>query len=174
MKKSDINPFPEYFDRYINLVTDDTLSAAFETSEKQLRDLDRTVLENLDGKRYAPDKWTVKDILQHVIDTERIFAYRALRFARNDNTALPGFDENLFANHTDANTRTINDLLDELMVVRQSTKLLFAGFDDEMLQRFGQCWNYQASVIAIGFTCLGHQTHHLNVIKERYLPLLGK
>jgi hypothetical protein len=174
MKKSDINRFPEYFDRYINLVTDDTLSAAFETSEKQLHALDKTVLERLDGKRYAPDKWTVKDIVQHVIDTERIFAYRALRFARNDNTALPGFDENLFANHTNANSRTINDLVDELHVVRHSTKLLFKGFDDDMLRRVGRCWNYETSVITLGFTSLGHQTHHLNVITERYLPLLEK
>jgi len=172
MKKSDIYPMPEYFDRYINLVADVELLLAFDKSIEQLHAIDKDLFTKLDHKRYAPEKWTVKDIIQHVIDSERVFAYRALRFARNDNTLLPGFDENSFAQHTTANLRTINSLLEELTVVRKANRLMYESFDDTMLMRSGKVWKYELSVLAMGFNIIGHQIHHLKVIDERYAPLI--
>lgn len=172
MKRSDINPTPEYFDHYINLVADIEIIESFNNSIEQLNTIDRVLFAKLDGKRYAPDKWTVKDILQHLIDTERVFAYRALRFARNDSTELPGYDENSFALNTTANDRSINSLLEEMTILRKSTIMLFGSFTDAMLLRTGKCYNTKLSVLAIGFVITGHQLHHVRIIEERYLSLI--
>lgn len=119
--------------------------------------------------RYAEGKWTIKDIIQHIIDAERIFSYRALRISRNDQTPLPGFEENDYAEHTNANARSIQELLTEMATVRQSTLLLFKSFTDEQLQVMGTASNHPISVRAIGFLVIGHQKHHQRIFKERYL-----
>jgi uncharacterized damage-inducible protein DinB len=119
--------------------------------------------------RYAEGKWTIKDILQHIIDAERIFAYRALRFARNDKTDLPGFEENEYVDEANANNRTIIQLLTELSAVRHATLLLFKTFSDSQLLRMGTANNNAMSVRALGFVIIGHQNHHQRVFQERYL-----
>ena len=119
--------------------------------------------------RYAEGKWTIKEIIQHVIDTERIFSYRALRISRGDQTALPGFDENDYVDNTNANGRHLQSLLTELSIVRQSTLALFKSFSDEQLKRLGTASNSNISVRAIGFILIGHQKHHQKIFKERYL-----
>lgn len=119
--------------------------------------------------RYAEGKWTIKDILQHLIDTERIFAYRALRIARNDQTALPGFDETAYAGATDANARHLQNLLTELSIVRQGTIHLFKSFTSEDLLKTGTASGYNVSVRALGYLIIGHQYHHIKIYKERYL-----
>lgn len=118
---------------------------------------------------YAEGKWTIKEIIQHIIDTERIFAYRALRISRNDKTPLPGFEENDYAQNTDAKTRSIQDLLTEFSAVRHSNLLMFKSFSDEQLRRIGTASNHEISVRAIGFLLLGHVKHHQKVFEERYL-----
>lgn len=119
--------------------------------------------------RYAEGKWTIKDIIQHIIDTERIFAYRALRISRNDKTPLPGFEENEYVENTIANGRSIQELLTEFSAVRHSNLLLFKSFSDEQLTRMGTASNHPISVRAIGFLMIGHQKHHQRVFQERYL-----
>jgi uncharacterized damage-inducible protein DinB len=119
--------------------------------------------------RYAEGKWTIKDIIQHVIDTERIFAYRALRISRNDKTPLPGFEENDYVDNTSANTRSIQDLLAEFSAVRHSNIFLFKSFSQEQLLRMGTASENPISVRAIGFLIIGHQKHHQKVFVERYL-----
>jgi uncharacterized damage-inducible protein DinB len=119
--------------------------------------------------RYAEGKWTIKDIIQHLIDSERIFAYRALRISRNDKTPLPGFEENDYVENTNANGRSIQDLLTEFSAVRQSTILLFKSLTDEQLKRIGIASNNEISVRALGFVTIGHQKHHQKVFQERYL-----
>jgi uncharacterized damage-inducible protein DinB len=119
--------------------------------------------------RYAEGKWTIKEIIQHIIDTERIFAYRALRISRNDKTSLPGFDENAYVDNTNANGRSIQDLLTEFSAVRHSNLLLFKSFSDEQLMRIGVASENEVSVRAIGFIIIGHQKHHQKVFGERYL-----
>jgi uncharacterized damage-inducible protein DinB len=140
---------------------------------KKSRDKIVSILENLPIEkfnfRYAEGKWTIKDIIQHIIDAERIFSYRALRIARNDQTPLAGFNENEYAENTNAHSRNWNDLVAEFKLVRQTTIMLFKSFSEEQLVRVGTASNHSISVRAIGFVILGHQLHHYKVIKERYL-----
>jgi uncharacterized damage-inducible protein DinB len=119
--------------------------------------------------RYSDGKWTIKEIIQHIIDTERIFAYRALRISRNDTTPLAGFDENSYANNTIANTRSLQSLLTELSAVRHSNLLLFKSFSEDQLKRVGVASENPISVRAIGFILIGHQKHHQKVFEECYL-----
>ena len=119
--------------------------------------------------RYAEGKWTIKDIIQHIIDTERIFAYRALRISRNDETPLPGFDENHYVDNTDANSRNIQDLLAEFSAVRHANLFLFKSFSVEQMERTGTASNTVVSVRAIAFIIIGHLKHHQKVFQERYL-----
>ena len=174
MKRSEINPMPQYYDRYINLVADVELVPAFDSSILQLKGLDRNILASLDGRTYAPGKWTVKEIIQHVTDVERIMGYRVLLFARRDETIPQGFDQNLFVANARANARTIDALIDELITVRRATRSLYDSFDERALRSLGISWEYEISVLAMGFMIIGHQVHHLNVIEERYRPLLER
>ena len=173
MKKSDINPMPPYFDRYINLVETGELSQAFDQSIRQLELLDKLRLAKLDGKCYAPGKWSAKEIFQHIIDWERILSYRALLYARHKGAASQDIDGDLFAANMNAERRTIDALIDELKFVRVASKAMFESFDEKMLQNMGVCWKYEISVLATGFIIVGHQVHHLKIIEEKYFPLLN-
>lgn len=170
--RSQLFPMPEYFDRYINLVDDVPLQEAFDNSIKQLDHLEVKKIDAIGEKIYAPGKWTVKDILQHIIDAERILNYRVLRFARNDTTAAPGFDQDEVAGNAKTAGRSVAEMITELKAVRQSTILLFRSFDDKILRRRGINWKYKVSVLAMGFMIAGHQKHHLKVMEERYFPLV--
>ena len=117
---------------------------------------------------YAPDKWTIKQMLQHVIDTERIFAYRALAIARKEPASLIGFDENEYAKNATAAHRNWKEMIAEWKTVRQSTNMLFASFTEEDLKQKGTASDSPISVNAIGFIIFGHALHHLHVLKERY------
>lgn len=172
MKKSAINPMPPFFDRYINLAEDIDIFEAFRKYAPKEIFSETHKLEQMGDEIYAPEKWTVKDILQHVIDNERIMAYRALRFSRNDRTNLPGYDEALLGANTIASRRTIADLLEEFEQVRVSTISLFTNMDGEMMLRSGVANQTEISPLALGFVILGHPLHHMNVIRERYYPLL--
>lgn len=174
MKKSAISPDPGYFGRYVDLIADGELMDALQQSREELEAVDMERWQAVGNRTYAPGKWTLLDIVQHLIDTERIFCYRALRFARHDATPLSGFSQDAFAAHTTARKIAIGKLIGEWKLLRQSTLLMFEGFDDEMLLRTGVCNNTEMSVLAIGFTICGHQHHHLMIAEERYLPLAGK
>jgi hypothetical protein len=174
MKRSDIKTMPQYFEKYINLVDDLELSQAFGESVKQLDRLDRNLLARLDSKRYSPGKWTVKETLQHVIDWERILSFRTLLFARKEGSTPQGVDGDLLAVNMKADQRAIDSLVDELRITRLSTKALFESFDEETLQNTGTNWKYEISVLAMGFTIIGHQIHHLKIIEEKYYPLLDE
>lgn len=171
MKVTDIpeNEYSIFNATYINAAGEGNL---YEDLEISLHDFIRFVQDIPMDKfdyRYAEGKWTIKEIIQHIIDTERIFAYRALRISRNDITPLPGFDENDYASNTNANERHLQSLLTELSIVRQSTLALFKSFSEEQLKRIGIASNNEISVRAIGFIIIGHQKHHQKVYKERYL-----
>ena len=173
MKKSDIITMPEYFDRYINLVEDIELVEALQKQDQTLWQDKKELLIELGDSRYAPEKWTIKDILQHIIDTERIMSYRAVAFARGEQSVLAGFDQHLYGTNGKTERRTVENLLEELHQVRLSTIYLFESFDDEMLQKGGVASSVQISVLAIGFMLVGHQLHHLKVMEEHYFPLKG-
>lgn len=168
MKKDAISPDPGYFIRYIDLVPDVDLAAALETSLETILALDIETLEAKGDYAYAPGKWTVKDLFQHIIDTERIFTYRALMFARNDQQKIPSMDQDQFAAYADAGHRTIKDLLEELVALRKATIALFGGFSPAALLRTGISWKWEMSVLAVGFATVGHQIHHMNILREKY------
>lgn len=172
MKKSDVPRNPSYFDRYIDQVADVDLPEALRQSVADLDALDLNTLHALGDRVYAPGKWTIRDLLQHLTDCERIFQYRALRFARNDQTALPGFDENLYAEYSGATRRPLEEIMQELRIVREGTIALFQSFDEAALRRTGIMFKSELPVLAVGFTIAGHQIHHFKVMEERYFPLL--
>jgi hypothetical protein len=119
--------------------------------------------------RYAEGKWSIKEMIQHLIDAERVFCYRALNFARHDVHPLPGFDENKFAEVAKADRRTKEDLLEELSTVQKASALLFRSFDEEQLDSSGMANGTPNYVKAIGFTIVGHTRHHMKILRERYL-----
>ncbi len=171
MKKSDINQPPCYFDKYINLVDDIELSAAFEQSIAELDRLDLSKFKEIGDKVYAEGKWTIKDIFQHLIDSERVLAYRSLCIGRGDPTELPSFDQEIFAANIRTKDRTLEGIIAELKIVRQSTALLFESFDDAAMHRFLTIYGNRMSALAYGFAIVAHQIYHLNIIEERYFPL---
>lgn len=128
-----------------------------------------TIPEEMGEFRYAPEKWSIKELLCHMMDAERIFCYRALRFARNDATLLSGFEENDYAPQANAHGRTMQQLLTEMKNLRTSTIDLFASFTPEMLKRTGSANGNLISVVNLGYIVAGHETHHRNVLTERYL-----
>lgn len=172
MRKTDITTTPGYFDRYIRLVEDVEVMEAFQISITALNGLPVDRWTELGDRVYEHGKWTIKDIVQHIIDTERIFAYRALCMARGDFDKKPEFDENRFAANGNACRRALVDLIDELKVVRQSTTAMYHSFDEEVLKDPRCSFADGYSVLAIAYIIIGHQVHHLNILEERYYPLL--
>ena len=161
--------FPEDFKQYIALVPGNDLLGYFDTQTESVATVAGTLSEEQLLYRYAEGKWSVKDIFCHLIDCERIYNYRALCIARGDKTELPGFEENDYAKAAHADEHPISDIISEYKSVRASSIELFKSFNDEMLLRSGIANNSLRSVRAIGYSLAGHEIHHLNVIKERYL-----
>lgn len=161
--------FAPFYAPYVSKVADGDLLEELEISVHDLVRFVQNIPMDKYDYRYAEGKWTIKDILQHLMDSERIFAYRALRIARNDKTLLPGFEENEYANIAGGNNRSIRDLLTELAIVRQATIHLFKTFDADALIRTGTASGFSVSVRALGVIIIGHQKHHQQIFEERYL-----
>ena len=160
---------PHFYKNYVKQVEESDLLQALRISGHRALELVHAIPQNKLDFKYAPDKWTVRELLCHVIDAERIFAYRALRFARNDKTPLPGFEENDYAPQANASGRSIEKITAEMAHLRSSTIDLFEGFTPEMLTRKGISNKNELSVVALGFIIAGHETHHCHILKERYL-----
>lgn len=169
MKRPQINEHPAYYTHYIGLVKGDNILKQLEDQVIDIQAIISEIPEEKENYAYAPGKWTIKEVLGHIIDTERIMAYRALRFARKDKTALPGFDENEYVANSDYNKRTLYDIAHEFAIVRESNLALFKHFNEEALDQRGTANNNEATVRAILFMIAGHANHHLNVIKTKYL-----
>ncbi len=169
MPRPDLSRVPDFFHNYINQVKDDELMQALKNNSAAMEIFFKTIPSEKHDYRYAAGKWTIKEVVQHLIDTERIFNYRALCFARKDTTPLPGFDENLFAANAKAGKRNWNDLMEEFAAVRKSTEILFASFDEEQLESAGNSNGRSNYVLGMGFICVGHCNHHRKIIEERYL-----
>jgi len=167
--RPDLSRVPAFYHNYISYVPGDDLVEAFHSQTPAFIQFIESIPPDKYDYRYADGKWTVKEVLQHIIDAERIFSYRALRFARKDPTFLPGFDENAFADNAEAGKRDWNNLVEEFKSVRMSTEYLFASFDDDQLNAAGTSNNNSIYVLGIGFIVIGHSMHHVKVLKERYL-----
>jgi len=173
MTKNDLNPseFNPYYGTYITQTGTLSLRDGLKSSgAKTVSFLESIPLEKLEF-RYAKGKWTIKEIIQHLMDAERIFSYRALRIARQDKTPLPGFEQDDYVVPSQANKRSFEDLVNELKSIKSSTVTLFNSFSDDMLMQLGTASNSPFSVRAIGFIIMGHEIHHCKVIKERYLKM---
>ena len=164
-----VNEYADFYKSYIQVLENVELQEELEISlHKFIKFVQNIPMDKFDY-RYADGKWTIKEIIQHLIDCERVLSYRALRISRNDKTPLPGFDENSFVENTNSNQRSLQGLLTEMAVVRQATLSLFSSFSVEQLERIGMASNHQISVRAIGFIIIGHQEHHQKIFQERYL-----
>lgn len=161
--------FPSYFKNYIDLVSADNLNEAFLNQQAMISNFFISIPESKTNEPYAAGKWTLKELLQHMIDTERIFNYRALAFARKEKGSLPGFDENEYVTNSHANNRSWIDLCNELIIVRKATEILFNSFTHEAIHSSGLSNNKPVTVLALGFIIVGHITHHKRIIEERYL-----
>ena len=161
--------YKNYFENYTSQVIEKDIISAFLNQEKILNNFLDLVTEEKSTCAYAEGKWTLKEMLQHIIDTERIFAYRALAIARKETATLPGFDENLYADNSNANSRTWDNLTQEIKAVRNSTKILFESFTEKMLQNNGNFSSSNDSANTLGFIIVGHVYHHIKIAKERYL-----
>lgn len=161
--------YPAYFQNYISQVKEDDLEEAFKNQQEIIRDFFDAIPEEKTNTGYAAGKWSLKELLQHIIDTERIFNFRALSFARKEQASLPGFEENDYAANSNANARSWKSLCEELKVVRKSTEMLYDSFSEEALNTSGMANNNPTSVLAMGFINVGHLNHHKRIIEERYL-----
>ncbi len=163
--------YPSYFNTYIKLVEGSEISKIINNQSPIDLDFFESVNEEQSLYKYQEEKWTVKEILQHIIDTERIFCFRALAIARREEDKLPGFDENNYAKYSRANERTWADLVSEFRALRAATIFLIESFNEEDLLRSGNVNDYQITVSAICYTIVGHVQHHIHIIRERYLDI---
>ena len=164
------NEYPVFFTPYIEVL--DGTSSLLQNLEASLEYFEQVLYEVDEEKyefRYAEGKWTLKEVVQHLIDVERVFVYRSLRFSRKDKIPVMGFEENSYVSNYEINKRDFNTMLDEFCLLRRSTILMFQDFDDEILDLQGSVEGNLISVRALGFICSGHVLHHLKIITERYL-----
>lgn len=163
------NEFFEYYGKYIALVPDGDVRAHL---AKQIGESAKYITSRGDawaGSRYAPGKWTPKEVIGHLTDAERIFAYRALRIARNDKTPLAGFEENDYVPVAGADARAVADLLEEWAAVRAATVKLFNSFDETAWSRRGTASGKEITARALAFIAAGHELHHVRILRERYV-----
>ncbi len=166
LKASDYNP---YYKAYIEALGEVDLMKALKKQVENYPQFLASIPEDKLYYSYAEGKWTVAEVLLHVLDSERVFQYRALRFARQDETPLPGFNQDKYVPTSGANERSIGSIIEEYKAIRNSTIALYESFDEGILKRKGVASNSFMSVGALGFIICGHQKHHRNIIRERYL-----
>lgn len=160
--------YPLFYKGYIDTVGDDVL-LELEQQRESLPKFLSTISEEKSSYAYAEGKWTIKEVLGHILDTERIMSYRALRFARQDTSPLPGFDENNYVKNAHFADRTLQSLVDEFITLRKSTLFLIKSFREEDLNRSGISNDKPISVRALIYIIAGHVNHHQQILKERYL-----
>lgn len=169
MKRPQANEFPAYYKHYLELVTETDVMKALKDQVMDIQAMISEIPEDKEGFAYADGKWTIKEVIGHIIDTERVLGYRAMRFARKDKTVLPGFDENEFVKNADFNKRTLYELGHEFAIVREANLALFKTFNDDDATQIGNANGNAVSVRAIVYMIAGHATHHMNVVREKYL-----
>ncbi len=167
--RPDPSEYAAYASIYVDLVDGDDILRAFEVQLAETVALLQPVSDEAAQSAYAPGKWTVKEVLGHIIDTERIFAYRALRIARGDTTELPGFEQDDYIRGANYNAVPLSVLLHEFRAVRQATLALYRNLPHEAWVRRGTVNGYSATVRGLAFTSAGHERHHVKILRERYL-----
>jgi hypothetical protein len=172
MIKQELNTseYHSFYSRYLSLVLEETeLISGFETNTNTILEFFESIPKEKLQYRYAKDKWNIKEVFQHVIDTERVFQFRCFHIARHDKTPLPGFDQNNYIEPAKTNSKTFKALVEEFKVVRKSFIVLLKSLTTEDLNQIGIANEADMSARAIAFINLGHWQHHINIIDERYL-----
>jgi len=167
--RPELSKVPKAFHNYVNQVQENEVLTAFSNQGKTIFQLLESIPAEKHDYRYDTGKWTIREVLQHIIDAERVFAYRALAFARKDKTSLPPFDENDYALNSMASGRNWSDMVEEFRHLRKANEIMFQSFSDEQLDTYGTSNNNSISVRALGFVMVGHATHHARIVKERYI-----
>jgi uncharacterized damage-inducible protein DinB len=170
--RPDENEYAPYYGRYISLIPEGDFFLLLDKQFAETLGLLRHLTETQAETRYEPGKWSIKEVLGHVIDNERIMSYRALRLARGDTTPLPGYEQDDYVRAANFESRTLNDLLAEFQAVRAATESLFRSFDETAIGRRGTANNVPVTVRALAYTIAGHERHHMNILQKKYLPLL--
>ncbi|GAB4288591.1 MAG: DinB family protein [Ignavibacteriaceae bacterium] len=168
MIRPGLNDCDPYFQRYINLIEGDDILKIIAKQSKATQDMLNSFPGSKGDFRYAPGKWTVKQVVGHLMDTERIFACRALCFARGEKKSMPGFDENQYTENGNFNSRSLADIVYEFRLLRESNLLLFKSFPEDILDRRGIADGREFTIRAIMFIIAGHERHHMNILNERY------
>jgi len=166
--------YAEFYAGYISKVPGSDLNSVLESQRLGMLQLLSGRSEREGNLRYGPGKWTVKEVLGHITDTERIFTYRALRIGRGDQTPLPGFEQDDFVKNGGFANRTLADLAEEFGAVRSATIRLFRSFDEEAWSRRGVASQKEVTVRALGFMTAGHQIHHRMILEERYFTEVAR
>ncbi|HSF46165.1 MAG TPA: DinB family protein [Chitinophagaceae bacterium] len=161
--------YASFYDTYVRLVKEEDLIRALQHSLEEITEDLELIAPDLADHAYAEGKWTLKELLQHMIDTERVFSFRAMAIARGEQQNLPGFDENAYAKKANVSARNLAEMKEELMSLRRAVYFMFKGFTAEDLQRTGSANSNTVSVNALGYITIGHVRHHFTVIRERYL-----
>ena len=169
MDRPQPNEYPEYYKHYLELVKSPNVMKALKDQVMDIQAIIAEIPEDKENHAYAEGKWTIKEVIGHIIDTERILGYRAMRFARKDKTMLPGFDENEFVANANFNERTLYELGHEFAIAREANLAMFKTFGDEQSVQIGNANGQQVSVRAIVFMIAGHAAHHMHVIRLKYL-----
>ena len=169
MARPTAKEYAPYYHTYVGKVPEGSIQDLLTYSFDFFTDLCAKIPDSQADYRYEEGKWTIKEVIQHMIDTERVMQYRALRIGRNDSTSLAGFDQDVFADVADVSHRTIADLLDEFVLVRASSNALFHSFTEENMLHMGTASDQPVSTRALAYIIVGHQIHHQNILVERYL-----
>ena len=169
MSRPEKGEYAEYYDRYISLVEEDDILGVLEKQQTELREFFQTITEEKSHYAYAEDKWTIKEVIGHLTDGERIFAYRALRISRADQTPIEGFEQDGYIENSNFNATPLAELTDELFLTCKANLLLFKNLTDEAWLRTGTASDNPVSVRAIAYIMAGHIRHHLKILNERYL-----
>lgn len=172
MPRPTTHDYASFYHNYVMNVKEEDVRAAFQQQSFILDSFLASIPESKADHAYAEGKWTVKQLLQHMIDTERIFTHRALWFARRSPSPLSGFDENEYAAVADVSKRSVASLADEMRAVRNSSAFLFNNFTEKELNTSGTANTHAITVNALGFVTLGHFLHHMRILEERYLKLM--
>ena len=166
--RPEASEYAPFYHGYVAAVPEGDVIELLRSGGRELVEVIGRIPEDRGGFRYGPDKWSIREVIGHLIDAERIFSYRALRVARGDRTPLPGFEEKAYVQTAGSDARTIADLTRELGAVRESTVLLFESLPDEAWGRSGVASENEVSVRALAYIVAGHARHHLRILRERY------
>ena len=166
--RPEASEYAPFYHGYVSSVPEGDVVELLRSGGRELLDAIGRISEDRGGYRYGPEKWTIREVIGHLIDAERIFSYRALRVARGDRTPLASFDENTYVKSAGSDARTLADLSRELGAVRESTVLLFESLPDEAWGQSGIASNKEVSVRALAYITAGHARHHLQILRERY------